>query len=117
MSHAALRARHALALLALTAAMGAQAQTKTPQTPQTPQVPATTPGAGTATEGAAAGGGTQATIDSAFKRADINGDGKLAANEMSVFPSLSARFGDLDKNKDGFVSSEEFTTGVSVKSN
>jgi hypothetical protein len=96
-------ARTALAPLALVTALGATAQTQTPQTPST----------GTATPPATASG--KATLDAAFKQADTDADGKLSNAELSQIPALASKFADLDKNKDGSVSSDEFSAGVAVK--
>lgn len=60
---------------------------------------------------------SSAIVQTAFKRADLNGDGRLSSDELSQFPALSSRFTDLDKDKDGFVSSSEFSAGVTVKTN
>ena len=79
----------------------ATAQTATPQTPPAP--------APTASE--------QATLDAAFKAADTDKDGKLSNAELIQIPVLATKFADLDKNKDGFVTSDEFTAGVTVKAN
>ena len=92
----------------LGAALGANAQTQAPQT-QTPQTPSAT-----ATSPSPSG---SATVDAAFKQADLNADGKLSSEELKQIPALSSRFSDLDKDKDGSVSSTEFSAGVTVKSN
>lgn len=99
--------RSAFAAFILGSAASAQAQTQAPQTPQT-----TSPGAA-----APAAGGDAATIDAAFKQADTNADGKLSSDELSQYPALAPRFPDLDKDKDGFVSSVEFSSAVTVKGN
>jgi hypothetical protein len=104
MSNLSLLARGSFAAFIVGAALSTNAQTQAPQTPTTePASPA------------AAGGA--ATIDAAFKQADVNADGKLSSDELSQFPSLAQRFADLDKDKDGAVSSAEFSAGVTVKSN
>ena len=119
MSQSILRARGALAILALAgAAFGVQAQTQAqPTTPSA--MPDAGAGANSSATGTAAGqspaAGNQGAVKAAFKRADSNGDGKLAPEELGVFPSL--KLTDLDKNKDGFVSADEFDAGVSARTN
>lgn len=54
-------------------------------------------------------------VETAFKRADLDGDGRLSSEELRQFPALGSRLPDLDKDKDGFVSSTEFSAGVTVK--
>jgi hypothetical protein len=94
-------ARAAFAPLLLACGL-ATAQTATPQTPPASPAP-------TAAE--------QATLDAAFKAADTVKDGKLSNAELIQIPVLATKFADLDKNKDGFVTSDEFTAGVTVKPN
>jgi len=85
---------HAGLVLALAgAAFGAQAQT-TSQAPAT----ATTP--------------TTEQIEGAFKRADANQDGKLSKEEAMRMPVLAEKFDQIDKDKDGFLSAEEFSAAV-----
>jgi hypothetical protein len=110
MSNISLLARGSFAVLVLGAALSATAQTQTPQTSSGTTSPGSTAGAGATAD-------TAATIDAAFKRADTNADGKLSADELKQIPSLASRFSDLDKDKDGAVSSTEFSAGVTVKSN
>jgi hypothetical protein len=96
-------ARAAFVPVALATALSATAQTQTPQTPST---------GSTATPPSASG---KATLDAAFKQADTDADGKLSNAELSQIPALASKFADLDKNKDGSVSSDEFSAGVAVK--
>jgi len=49
-------------------------------------------------------------FESAFKRADANGDGKLSKEEASRLPAIAARFDELDKNKDGFLTPDELAS-------
>ncbi|HEV7914680.1 MAG TPA: EF-hand domain-containing protein [Albitalea sp.] len=107
MSTTSLLARGSLTALLLGAALGAGAQTSPTPTP-TPSAGATPSATGTASVDAA-------TLDAAFKQADTNHDGKLSSDELKVIPSLASRFADLDKDKDGSISSAEFAAGVSVK--
>ncbi len=51
-------------------------------------------------------------IEAAFARADTNGDGKLSRDEAQRFPEIAARFGELDRDHDGFLSFAEFAVGA-----
>ena len=53
----------------------------------------------------------RALIESAFSKADTNGDGKLTRAEAAQLPAIAARFDLLDKDKDGTLSLEEFAAG------
>ena len=51
-------------------------------------------------------------IEAAFARADTNGDGKLSREEAQRFPEIAARFDELDRDHDGFLSLSEFSVGA-----
>ena len=51
-------------------------------------------------------------IEAAFARADSNADGKLSRDEAQRFPEIAARFDELDKDRDGFLSLIEFSVGA-----
>ena len=51
-------------------------------------------------------------IEAAFARADTNGDGKLSREEAQRFPEIAARFDELDRDHDGFLSLIEFSAGA-----
>ncbi|WP_310461888.1 EF-hand domain-containing protein [Sphaerotilus sp.] len=53
----------------------------------------------------------QQTPESAFKRADANADNKLSKEEAARMPAIAAKFNELDKDKDGSLSMEEFMAG------
>ena len=45
-----------------------------------------------------------------WQQADTNGDGKLSSTEANANAGLSSRFGNIDVDKDGFVTSDEYRT-------
>ena len=51
-------------------------------------------------------------IEAAFARADTNSDGKLSRDEAQRFPEIAARFDELDRDRDGFLSFAEFAAGA-----
>jgi Ca2+-binding EF-hand superfamily protein len=53
----------------------------------------------------------KALVESAFTKADANGDGKLSRDEVAKLPAIGAKFDALDKDKDGVLSLEEFAAG------
>ena len=56
-----------------------------------------------------AGARERLALEAAFNRADANGDGKLSRDEAGHLPAIALKFDDLDTNKDGFLSMEEFS--------
>jgi hypothetical protein len=54
----------------------------------------------------------RAAIEAAFARADTNNDGKLSREEAQRLPAIFLKFDELDKDKDGFLSLEEFAVGA-----
>ena len=65
------------------------------------------------TDPAAAGKDKErAAVESAFKRADANSDGKLSKEEAARLPAISAKFAQLDTDKDGTLSAAEFAVGA-----
>jgi EF hand len=47
-------------------------------------------------------------VESAFTRIDANKDGKVTKDEVTKMPALSAKFAELDKDKDGGLNMVEF---------
>ena len=56
----------------------------------------------------------RAAAETAFKRADVNNDGKLSREEAAKLPAIAAKFDDLDKDKDGSLSLEELAAGFAA---
>lgn len=91
--------RSSLMAAMASAALAAGAQTATPTTQP--------PAGGTADRSAAAG--------VAFVKADVNKDGKVTKDEVAKLPALAAKFAELDKDKDGALNMDEFSTGYTAK--
>jgi Ca2+-binding EF-hand superfamily protein len=49
-----------------------------------------------------------------FKRTDANSDGKLSKEECQNLPAIAARFDEFDKDKDGFLTLEEFMAAMAA---
>ena len=50
-------------------------------------------------------------MEAAFARTDVNGDGRISPEESEHMPAIAMMFAELDRNKDGFLSLEEFAVG------
>ncbi len=86
--------RRAAAVLALSAlAFGVHAQGTMPAKPATAATPAESVSAG-------------------FKRADLNGDGKLSREEAARVPALAEKFDAADRNKDGQLDLDEVAAAL-----
>jgi Ca2+-binding EF-hand superfamily protein len=46
-----------------------------------------------------------------FVRIDSNSDGRVSKNEAARMPGVATRWEELDRNKDGALSREEFVAG------
>jgi EF hand len=80
--------------------------------PAAPTAPAATPKAA-----AAPSAKDKASMEVAFSRADVNGDGKLSKEEAARMPAIAAKFEELDGNKDGGLSMDEFSVGYMAAAN
>jgi hypothetical protein len=108
-------------LIALTAGLwiagSAAAQTSSPATPSAqPAAPSAQPAAPAALPSAQqqqqpAQPAQDDAAQAAFKGADTNKDSLLSREESAKLPVISSRFAELDKNKDGQLTWEEFKTG------
>jgi hypothetical protein len=53
------------------------------------------------------------SVDTAFTRADADGDDRLSRDEAQRFPAVTERFDEIDADHDRFLSRAEFRRGVS----
>lgn len=56
----------------------------------------------------------KAVVESAYTKADANADGKLSREEAARLPAIGVKFDDLDKNKDGALTLDEFSSGFAT---
>jgi Ca2+-binding EF-hand superfamily protein len=56
-----------------------------------------------------------ASARAAFAKADANHDGKLSKDEAAALPELSGKFDQLDKDKKGYLTLEEFASVSKTK--
>lgn len=56
-----------------------------------------------------------ASAEAAFRRADTNADNRLSKAEAESLPAIAARFAELDKDKDGFLSMAEFLSAFAPR--
>jgi Ca2+-binding EF-hand superfamily protein len=52
--------------------------------------------------------------EATFKRVDANADGKISKEEAAAMPGLSAKFVELDRDKDGALSLAEFSVAYAA---
>jgi len=57
---------------------------------------------------------SQTAAESAFASADTNNDGKLSKEEAARLPAVAAKFDQLDKDKKGYLTLEEFAAGYTA---
>ena len=101
--------RHSLLACLTTLSLVAAAQMAAPAAPTATPKAAT---AGTDPKPVATSSAKdKATMEVAFSRADTNGDGKLSKVEAARMPAIAARFEELDTNKYGSLSMDEFSMG------
>jgi hypothetical protein len=51
-------------------------------------------------------------VQAAFDRADTNRDGKLSKKEAEALPAVSSNFAQIDSDKNGSLSRDEFSKAV-----
>ena len=89
------QARRVLAVTLAAVAVAAQAQTAPAQRP-------------------AGQGPSPSSIEALFKRVDTNGNGFLSAEEATRLPAISARFEEIDADRDGQLNPTEFHAGATA---
>lgn len=99
--------------LAVAAGVGAQAQVPAQRAadPAAALMPPAGTGAAAAVP-AASGRWTPAQVQQSFVRADANADGQLTRAEAQQLTILPRSFEDLDANKDGILSLDEYQSGA-----
>lgn len=93
--------------------VAAMAQTSTPAAP--PSQASFGAGSGPATGVQAAPAPSSAganEVQAAFDRADTNWDGKLSKKEAEALPAVSSNFAQIDADKNGSLSRDEFSKAV-----
>lgn len=78
------------------------------QTPPGTQAPLPPPLPAPGTQPPPANRWTPAQIREAFQRADTNGDGQLTRAEAQRLPMMPKSFEDMDLNKDGVLTLDEY---------
>lgn len=55
---------------------------------------------------------TQLQIDDAFRKTDADHDGRLTRQEASIWSGLSRQFDVVDRDRDGWISRDEFNDAL-----
>ena len=104
---------HLVAMIALSAMGGTAMAQVAPDQPAGNPAPSTSPAPAAPTPAAQADE-NKAMVRLAFSRVDTDKDGKLTPDEAAALPTVAAKFALLDANKDGFISEDEFVSGVRI---
>lgn len=91
--------------------LGSVAAMAQAQAPAAPPPPAAQMGPAAGVQSAPAPAGTN-DVQAAFDRADTNRDGKLSKKEAEALPAVSSNFAQIDADKNGSLSRDEFSKAV-----
>lgn len=96
----------------LFAAISLGSVTAMAQAPSTAPQPTFGGGSAAGVQSAPAPAGGANEVQAAFDRADTNRDGKLSKKEAEALPAVSSNFAQIDADKNGSLSRDEFSKAV-----
>lgn len=103
------------AAISLGGAGALQAQGQTSSSSSSPAFGPTeksTPSSGSSSKFSIGGSASPQAATMAFDRADTNNDGQLSAQEAAKLPAIGQRFKELDVDRNGMLSRDEFEKGA-----